>query len=305
MRSIKDVVYDLEQTDFVLRNRIGLSNTETFGIEIEFENVNLDKIKGLSKWSLKKDDSVTIDNIGGEIISPILIDNEDTWKDIDSKCKYLKNKKAIVTEKTGSHIHIGSQILENNPDHIRKFLKLWEAFENIIYYFSYGEDVVSRYSVKKYSRPICNDLYKIRNSKKGYKQLKSYYDWYHFFKKQNFNKETGINFRNYKGYEMDENNTIEIRCPNGTLDSRIWQNNINFFTKLMKCVTKENFDEDLIDYYLSKKGYEEYGDDAINFVDFEKAIILSDIVFDDEMDKLLFLKQYFKLFEHGKTYIRK
>lgn len=305
MKNIKELVHDLSQLKFELRDSIGLTNSETFGIEIEFENVNLEEIKNLCKWDIKADDSVTKENFGGEIVSPILIDNKETWGDIGNKCKYLKRKNAIATPRTGSHIHIGSQILKDNPDNIRKFLKAWELFENIIYYFSCGKDMFFRPTIKNFARPISKDLYAIRNSKRGYNEFKNYYDWYHFFQKQKFNKNAGLNFRNYQGYEMNEGNTIEIRCPNGTLDAKVWQNNINFFMKFMLKVTEDNFDEELIDYYLDKKDVSEYGYGGLNLLDIEKAIILSDIVFSDELDKLLFLKQYLKIFEEEKQIVKK
>lgn len=302
VKDIKGLIKDLQDIKLTLRDNIGIDNSETFGIEIEFENADLDEIKSSSKWIVKPDDSVTVGNVGGELVSPILTDSGDTWRQIKNRCNYLKNKQAIATSRTAAHIHIGSQILKDDPNNIRKLLKMWELFEHVIFYFSYGKDTMSRSTLKEFSRPVGNDLYLIRNNKNGYNKLNSYYDWYHFFKKHAFNKRAGINFRNYKGYEMDEKNTIEIRCPNGTLDARIWQNNINFFTKLMRSVTNANFDEELIDYYLDKKGLEEYGFYGINLIDLDEALMLVDIVFDKDLDKLLFLKQYLKLFDDEKTY---
>lgn len=305
LKNIRGIIQELEQVKFVLRDSIGLDSSETFGIEIEFENVDLDDIKKIDKWTLKKDDTVTKGNVGGELISPILVDNEETWKQIDNNCRYLKNKNALTTSKTGSHIHIGSQILKENPNNIRKFLKTWELFENVIFYFAYGKDTMPRLSLMEQARPISRDLYRIRNSKNGYSQFGSYYDWYHFFQKKKFDKHAGINFMNYKGYEMDEKNTIEIRCPNGTLDAAIWQNNINFFTTLLCKVTEPNFDEQLIDYYLDKKSAEEYDLLVYSVVDVEKAIALSDLIFDDRLDRIMFLKQYLKCFEKDNQYVKK
>lgn len=302
VKNIKEVVSDLPNIEFSLRNNIGIDSSETFGIEIEFENANLDEIKASSKWIVKPDDSVTVANHGGELVSPILIDHEDCWKQIKNKCNYLKNKQATVTTKTAAHIHIGSQILKNDPNNIKKFLKTWELFENIIFYFSYGKDSNPRSTFKKFSHPVGTNLYRIRNSKRGYNWLNSYYDWHQFFKKYGLDKYAAINFNNYKGDQMDDKNTIEIRCPNGTLDAMIWQNNINFFTKLMISVTNDNFDEELIDYYLAKKEFKTYGFNNVNLIDIDSALILVDIVFDKDIDKLLFLKQYLKLFDNEKTY---
>lgn len=305
IRNMKELVADLNDIKFELRESIDINKSETFGIEIEFEKANLDNVKGGSKWIVKPDDSVTIGNEGGEMVSPILTDNIDTWNQIKNKCNYLKSKQAIATPRTAAHIHIGSQILKDDPNNIRKLLKTWELFENVIFYFSYGKDLMPRTTLKDFACPIGGDLYRIRNSKNSYNRLNSYYDWYQFLKKYAFNKRAGINFKNYKGTHLDEKNTVEIRCPNGTLDPIIWQNNINFFMKLLNSVTKDNFDEQLIDYHLSKKELGEYGIYGINIINIEEALLLTDVVFDNELDKLLFLKQYFKMFNEEKTYIKK
>lgn len=305
IKDIKLLVKDLNDINFSLRDKIGIDCSETFGIEIEFENVKLDEIKNSCNWVTKTDNSVTVGNVGGELVSPILTDNIDTWKQVHNKCNYLKNKQAIITHRTGAHIHIGSQILKDNPDNIRRLLKTWELFENIIFYFSYGKGVMPRSTLMEFSHPISSKLYQIRNSKFGYNSLNNHYDWQYFFKRYKLNKQAAINFMNYKGYALDEKNTIEIRCPNGTLDARIWQNNINFFMKLMIKVASKDFDEELIDYYLSKKEMEDYGVFGINIIDLDKALILVDIIFDKEIDKLLFLKQYLKLFDEEKRYVKK
>lgn len=306
---IKELIKEAENLEFQLRNKINIDENNTFGIEVEFENVNLKDIKYNRDWDIKKDDSVTINYVGieygGEMSSPILKDNEKYWQDIDKLCKYLKNKDAVATPKTGGHIHIGSQILKDNPDNIKKFLKQWECFENIIYLFASGKDNNIRSGVKNQANMISGKLKRIRNSKYGYSKYKSYYDWINFFRKYNLGRFCGINFINYKGYEEDFRNTIEIRCPNGTIDSVIWQNNINFFTKFIQSCTDENFDEEYIDYLLKQKNPDEYDFISTNIIDVDKAIELSDLIFKDRIDKLMFLKQYLKLFEKEKQYIKK
>lgn len=305
IKNMKELVSDLNDVKFELRENIGIDSSETFGIEIEFEKASLDEVKGSARWVVKPDDSVTVGNMGGELVSPILTDNIDTWKQIKNKCNYLKSKQAVTTSRTAAHIHIGSQILKDDSNNIRKLLKTWELFENIIFYFSCGKDLMPRISIKEFARPIGNDLYLIRKSKNGYNRLNSYYDWYQFLKKNTFNKHSCLNFKNYKGSHLDEKNTVEIRCPNGTLDPIIWQNNINFFVKLLDSTTKNNFDEELIDYYLGRKEMEEYGIFGINMFNIEEAMMLSDIVFDNDLDKMLFLKQYLKMFDDEKTYTKK
>lgn len=296
----KTIVEIVKNSSFQLLETINLNQNYTFGIEIEFEGAALNSIKNIGKWKLEEELDISNKDsgivIGGELISPILIDERTNWIDIDSKCKKLVKNGAYITNFTGGHIHIGSQIIGENSDNIRRFLKMWELFENIIYYFSYGYDYKPRKNAASYAKAIGKKLRITRTSKKGYTQFKNFYHWINYFKKMQDSKLQGINFGNFKGYENDLDNTIEIRCPNGSLDLIIWQNNINFFTRLLLKSHEENCDEELIDYLLIKKESFEYDLKNFNQINVDNVILLSDMLFDEDAAKINFLKQCLKLF---------
>ena len=85
-----------------------------------------------------------------------------------------------------------------------------------------------------------------------------------------------INFRNYKGYEADEKNTIEIRCPNGTLDAKIWQNNINFFVKDQIQANNKNYSNNRLSVDITNNLNDKYtikiSNSKMSINDTEKAI---------------------------------
>lgn len=294
------IIYAATKHPFKLKPTMELSSEYSFGIEIEFEYAPLDNIKNIGKWTLEEETAVSKKSggriIGGELISPILTDAPSTWKDISSKCNKLVKNGAISTNYTGGHIHIGSQIIGDNPDNIRRFLKIWELFENIIYYFSYGYSNKHRLGINFYAKPIGKTLKRTRNSKNGYDQFKTYYHWIKYFKENQDPKHEGLSFQKFYGFEEDEGNTIEIRCPNGSLDPAIWQNNINFFIRLLLSSREQSCDEELIDHLLLTKGPIEYDVKNFNKLDFDRAILLSNMIYDNEIDKLSFLKQCLKLF---------
>ena len=301
----KDLVLEAYETDFKMRNKINIDKSCTFGLEIEFEDVKLNNIKYGRHWDVKKDDTVTtyVDGyeVGGEVSSPILKDTVECWNDIEHICNYLLKKGAVITPNAGGHIHIGSQVLGDNPSNIRKLLKSWELFEPIIYSFSSGKDQCLRKGFNIQAKAISPILKRIRNNKNSYNNYITYYDWIKFFKKYNITKFCGINFSNYKGCEEDFGNTIEIRCPNGTVDPVIWQNNVNFFIKFFTSCSKDNFDEEYIDYLLKQKNC------ILNYFeqnDFRLLMELVDLTFKDRIDKIMFLKQYLKLFDKEKKYIK-
>lgn len=295
-REKRYLIEETKETEFKMRDKINVDCEETFGVEVEFEGVKLNTIKYGRNWDVKIDDTVTrsVDGykVGGEASSPILNDTEECWRDVEHLCSYLSKKGATVTSEVGGHIHIGSQALKNDPNNIRKLLKSWELFEPIIYSFSSGKDTCLRAAAKIHAKNISPILSRVRNSKNGYGSYRSYYDWLNFFKKYKLVKVCGINFSNYRGCEKDVGNTIEIRCPNGTIDPVIWQNNINFFIKFMERCSRDNFDEEYIDYLLRLKNDLDFNSN----VNFDSVIELVDLVFDNRLDKLMFLKQYLKLF---------
>lgn len=302
----KDLILEARESDFKMRNIIGVDQSETFGVEVEFEDVKLNSIKYGRHWDVKKDDTVTtcVDGyeVGGEVSSPILKDTNECWNDIEHICNYLLKKGAVITSNAGGHIHIGSQVLKDNPNNIRKLLKSWELFEPIIYSFSSGKDKRLRTSVTVQAKPIAPILNRIRNNKSSYNNYRTYRDWLNFFKKYNLMKFYGVNFANYMGNEEDVGNTIEIRCPNGTIDPVIWQNNVNFFIKFFESCASDNFDEEYIDYLLFQ---EKYSSSYIEKDYFELTMELIDLIFTDKVDKIMFLKQYMKSFDKEKVYVKK
>ena len=77
-------------------------------------------------------------------------------------------------------------------------------------------------------------------------------------------------------------NTIEFRSPNGTLSNIVWQNNINFFINLLLSCSDNNFDVEKMNFLYDNKNLSTEFD-------------LIDLVYKDELDKMCFLKQYYKI----------
>ncbi|MBE6138297.1 MAG: hypothetical protein E7173_00950 [Firmicutes bacterium] len=294
---------------FELHKTIGLDSKYTFGIEIEFEKAPLDSLKNTGHWKLEDETVISKNTVsqtcGGELVSPILTDNPNSWLEIQAMCSELVNNGAVTSEYTGGHIHIGSQIIGSNPDNIRIFLKMWELFEREIYYFSYGYDDRARLGVDRYAKPVGKQLNRLRTSKTGYNRFTTFYCWMNYFRTHYTAKFEGVSFKNFRGCEMDEGNTIEIRCPNGTLNPIIWQNNVNFFTRLMLSCRADKVDEQLLDYLLFKKKSSDLCFENFNIPDIGQAVLFSNMIYDDEIEQLTFLKQCLKLFtedEKNKNY---
>lgn len=278
------------------RDTIKIDSNTTFGIEIEMEyNKGENFYKELSSfyekgWNLEYES--TLIN-GDEMKSPVLRDN-DSWDDLKKICNILK-KYYTIKKTCGGHIHIGTQILGDEKTNWQNFCKLWSTYENVIYRFTAGEYLNTRKYASCYAKPLAKAI--------------------QFYKKENeysiqgiFTKDKAVSFKKVKKFEESFNNTIEFRCPNGTLEPIIWQNNINFLIQFLTYCKNKNFNYDVVDKREKdvSNNFHQY-----HFIYFEQALELVDLIFDNNLDKLYFLRQYLKdgrqlkEYQKSKNFIKK
>ena len=92
------------------------------------------------KWALERDGSVTSGNRGGELISPILTDTPETWRQIEIVCDVAKRHGAAVNLRTGGHIHIGATaMLAGKRQRWQRVFKMSAGFEQFYTRLSGGE----------------------------------------------------------------------------------------------------------------------------------------------------------------------
>lgn len=130
---------------------------QTFGIEIEFMGgdptaiahdlylrglVAYDGMAGYhsdqrtpGKWILERDVSVN-----GEIVSPVLTDTPQTWKDLATICEVVRRHGGYVDASTGAHVHVGvkSSGLEHTVRDVRTVVALTRWSEDLLYRLSSG-----------------------------------------------------------------------------------------------------------------------------------------------------------------------
>lgn len=327
---IIEFLYLLKNYKLSMRDTINLNKNNTFGLEIEFENINtsykkilnnfrnlilnpsvflnddnLKKIKEYRKrpksvreliesngeyskitpqevfyWSVGKDNSLSN---GAEITSPILVDDKKHWKDLKQVCDFIKQY-GEISEHSAGHIHFGTQILGKNKSAWVNFIKLWAVYENVIYRFAFNEYLNKNPGIR-YCKKMSNFLNEI------YKSLSSDYDIDIILRFLKEDRSHSINFQNVVLTDSAiPFGTVEIRSINGTLDPVIWQNNVNFFSKLLAYCNSGNFDMDIV----LKREKKLFDFQNYHQLFIEQAIELSDMIFDNNLDKIYFLRQYIK-----------
>ena len=285
-----------------LRDKLGLDEYITFGLELEFENIVRKKIVKQfyqafcdSSWSIK--DDYTLKN-GAEITSPILRDNEKSWQELEKICNIVEPL-ATIGRNSGGHIHIGSQILGNEKEFWLNFIKLWSVYENVVFRFAYGNFLTGRPSIFKYAKPMAEEFYQYyENSKREQLSL------YEIIEVLSNTRYYAVNFKNIKIDSIDsfiKDNTVEFRCPNGSFDPVIWQNNVNLFVNMLLYSKSSFYNDDIISerYRINSFKYDDLK--WYNEIYLQQALELVDLLFNNNLDKIYFLKQYLKSFETCKT----
>lgn len=321
-KDLDEMLLCLDRYYLEYRDLLGFDINNTFGIEIEIERFKggvdefemfqqlINKIVGNNNWKTKND--ITLINgksFGREIASDILIDRRKTWLNIKNVCNFV-SKWGVIGDKCGGHVHVGAHLLGNNPLYWYRFLKLCSVYENVIYRFGYGEYLTHRPIIQYKAKPVAL-LYASRLSIMESKLNGSLFEFLTSVDIKHIGtdslKDYGISFwhmicdDNYELYDdynkFNEHCTLEYRCPNGTLDYVIWQNNINFIVNLMLYCKSEKFDEDILNRRkIEVEGI--FGDLwAYSKIYLEQAIELCDMIFDNNLDKLYFLRQYIKSFQ--------
>ncbi len=301
----EQLIHELKDFYIPYRDSLELPLDATFGLEIEFKMPGYD-------WKYRSDfseaytaaeifmkehnyidtwDVCNEKNDHIEIVSPVLTDNAKAWNDLHNVLKYLKENGAYYSGECGAHIHVGMHLLGKDEESWINFFKIWSIFEDVIFKFTNGETYNSRLNFQKSSKSVrtrFNNLisnYIISNGRRKTIILNKKYC-------VNINQASlDLMIKHGNKFKSGVENTIEFRSPNGTLNEVIWQNNVNFFTKLLLACKNKNYDTELVEYFYGKViKKDKLEDDNL-------AFILADLIFNNDFDKLCFLRQYYKDFD--------
>lgn len=277
------------------RDQLYLPHDLTFGVEIEYEGlpkILVDQFldKKLAPWHSKIDFSL---KNGGEITSPVMTDKIEFWNALKMVCDYLVLKKVDTLHNAGGHIHIGTCILGEEMDAWRQFLKLYIAYENVLFRFGYGDKIRSRKRILTYAFPLADNLY---SNLRSIQNMKNSLDLDRIIPNR---KNIALSFYRTKFYDLNsKHSTLEFRFPNATSKAVIWQNNINAFSKMLIASKQNVMDEEFLDYKLQHE-FLSYASNSYlyNEINLKNALEFVDLVFDNNLDKIYFLRQYLKNFQ--------
>lgn len=321
MENLSKIKNELKDFYIPYRDSLSLPDTATFGLEIEF---NIKNYVSSGELSLLKEGTenytprLFMYNLGYpkiwkivseienriEIVSDVLNDNIETWNTLKTVLDFIKNNGFYYNGFGGSHVHAFNGIIGNDIDAWITFLKIWASYEEEIIRFTNGEFYFDRIRMKDQSARCRESIYRyLEKDSLINKRILPHTlcDRSHTI---NFCDELTLDF-NYDVIEPTsefKEATIEYRCPQLTVEPVIWQNNVNFFIKMMLACKNKKIDIDLLNNRYNNEIFEyNLNLENINegkYFD-EKAFELSNLVFDNDLDKYCFLRQYFKDFNES------
>lgn len=244
-----------EPVPYYYNNVLNGSNV-TFGIELEFvrgdSNAIANELYELgicgsrtmtgyhshgdpTKWKLERDGSVTAGDRGGELISPILRDTPETWRQLEIVCEVAKRHGAKVNFETGGHIHIGAdEALDGKRQRWRRFFKIGAGFEEAYHKLSGGEQ--GRFRGGRYagSSQVQNRTGITRNlPRDGTTQ-----DYQGTIRGISAGKYQSINIGPFASKK-----TIEFRAFNGTLTPGVIQANVKYAAGVINSAEKSRIQQ--------------------------------------------------------------
>ena len=93
-----------------------------------YKDVHVDE-SGKGTWSWEHDGSVA-----GEIVTPTMYDEPETWEKLETVIKILKDNGAVASARTGAHVHVGTGALfGQDPNKYAELARLYTQHEDVIY----------------------------------------------------------------------------------------------------------------------------------------------------------------------------
>jgi hypothetical protein len=200
-----------------------------------------------------------------------------------------------ISDHCSIHIHT-ERYIYNDLEELKNLVKLWIVYEDIIYRFGYGEKDIYRPSLLNYAKPLSSSF--IHTTDEILEKLDTIETKKDLLRLLNYERKNGLNITNITKEPINENDiikpTIEVRIYNGTLNENIIQNDIRFNMNLLNYARKENFDNEFIEYKI--KNFERnFINDSVK-ENYQISDEFSKLIFKDELDRLKFLKQYYKVY---------
>lgn len=196
---------------------------------------NRDRTSDSSKWHIERDCSIVDSNDrGGEIVSPVLKDTPETWRNIEKICEVAKRHGARINQKCGGHVHIGMEPLDTAKQRWKRFFKIMTGYEECVFRAAGGDRGIIRGGYEHYSMPFS------RRAESGISEVRGSFntesDVRNMVNRVTDTRYYGINLTNIRN--VGRANTVEFRYFNGSLNPKQIQANVKLASGIMMAARK-------------------------------------------------------------------
>jgi len=301
-----------QQPAYEYENVLNGSNT-TFGLEIEYRGGDNYAIarelaelglaesadvltygrhhrtrSSMSKWRVTLDGTVS-----GEVISPVLRDTPETWRQIEKICEVIKRHGGRIDDDCGGHVHVGIDAVNHSKHRWRRLKRIIGNFEDMLYRLSRGDLTHLRSRASGYAVSIGAALRRLSDRRinieenegdEGIRRVAQVLDVRN-------SRYTSVNFANLRSCgNPDSPKTVEFRCFNGSLTPSVIQTHVKVAVGIVDAARAARANEEETrrrGEMLRNYNYDENHTSGHSMV---KNFL--DIVFTRKRDKLAILNRY-------------
>ncbi|MFZ3491628.1 amidoligase family protein [Streptomyces sp. 5.8] len=167
-------------------------------------------------WRLESDSTVA-----GEIVSPILYDEPQTWNNLAQVCEIVRRNGGIANARTGGHVHVAVPDYDHTVANHNQLINTVAGYEDVIY---------------RIAQNPASDRHRGLNWCTPNQQPSSPYTSVSAVQRYNNSHHIGLNFQSVNGRDSDH---AEFRMWDGSLDPGTIQAQVNVSLGLTDAALRE------------------------------------------------------------------
>jgi hypothetical protein len=167
----------------------------------------------------------TDSTVHGEIVSPIMYDEPDTWQNLAKVCEIVRRHGGIASARTGGHIHVGLHDYDHTVERHNRLLSMAAGHQDTLYRLASNPDRRDHRGLY-YCRPN-------QDPGRGYSSISSVRA-----SNQGHSPGIGINFGNVHGQRTDH---VEYRMWDGSLNPGVIQAQVNLSLGMTAAAARGGF----------------------------------------------------------------
>jgi hypothetical protein len=155
-------------------------------------------------WRFEADSTVS-----GEIVSPIMYDEPETWRNLQRVCEIVRRHGGTATARTGGHVHVALSDYDHTVENHNRLLRTVAGYQDTLYRLAQNP-AARRHRGTSWCRPN-------RSPGLGYTSIDS-------VRTNNQGHSVGVNFGAVRGGRSDH---VEFRMWDGSLNPGVIQAQVN------------------------------------------------------------------------------